>query len=326
MRADRLLSMMMLLQARGKMTTQTLADELEVSRRTILRDVDALSIAGVPIYAAGGHGGGVGLDEHYRVTLTGLKENEVRALFVSGLANLLQDIGLNNDAENTLLKLLTALPAQHRQTVEHMRQRIHIDPVWWWHDSRPLAFLEDLQTAVYEDRVMQVVYERHNGTVSERTLEPYGLVAKAGIWYLVARRDGEFRTYRAPRFHDVVVLDQHFQRQEDFDLATYWREHTQALAATLTWYVFTLRVQKSQMQFVKWYTPGRFQIIESPGDDDWITVQFELESLALAKMFVLGLGPHALVDDPPELRQALVDHAQDTLHFHLAQTTGRAAD
>src|SRR5690606_34139 len=140
MRADRLLAIILLLQTRGKMTAQALADELEVSRRTILRDLDALSAAGVPIYAEGGHGGGITLDENYKVTLTGLKEAEVRSLFLSSNARLLADIGLGEAAESTLLKLLAALPVPHQPSVDHIRQRILIDPVWWWHDLQPLPF------------------------------------------------------------------------------------------------------------------------------------------------------------------------------------------
>src|SRR5215831_10443662 len=225
MRADRLLAIMLMLQRRGKMTTQALADELNVSRRTVLRDVEALSSAGVPLYAEGGHGGGVALDENYRVTLTGLKEAEVRALFISSSTRLLRDLGLSEAAESTQPKLFAALPALHRQAVEHFQQRIYIDPVWWWHDDEPLPFWTELQRAVYEDRLIRVIYEHYDGEKVERILEPYSLVAKASLWYLVARRDGEFRTYRIGRFHAVSVVDSHFERQADFDLAAYWHGH-----------------------------------------------------------------------------------------------------
>jgi len=130
MRADRLLAIMMLLQTRGKMTAQRLAERLEVSRRTILRDIDALSAAGVPVYAEGGHGGGIALDENYRTALAGLQEREARTLFVGNNAQVLSQIGLGDAAESTMLKLLAVLPAAHQPSVEHMRQRILIDPAW----------------------------------------------------------------------------------------------------------------------------------------------------------------------------------------------------
>ncbi|MCI0714182.1 MAG: HTH domain-containing protein, partial [Chloroflexi bacterium] len=170
MRADRLLAMMLLLQTRGKMTAKDLAAELEVSRRTILRDIEALSLAGVPIYAEGGHGGGIALDEAYRTNLTGLHEAEALTLFISSNATRLQDIGLDKAAEASVLKLLASLPVQHQSSVEHMRQRFLIDPDWWWQDAQPLPFWDELQRAVYEDRYIEALYENHRNEISKRLL------------------------------------------------------------------------------------------------------------------------------------------------------------
>ncbi len=313
MRADRLLSIVMLLQARGKMTTAALAEELDVSRRTILRDVEALSFAGIPIYTDGGHGGGIALDENYRTSLTGLKESEVRALFVSANSSLLHDIGLGEAAESTLHKLSAALPERHQPAVEHVRQRIHIDPVWWWHDSQPLPFWAELQQAVFEDRPLRAIYEHYSGEVVERVLEPYSLVAKGSHWYVIARRDGEFRIYRASRFHGVSVLDTHFRRDEAFDLAAFWNEHLQEFTGTLAEFTFTLRLHSSKLTFARWLTPGRCQVIEAAGDDGWLTARFQLESMDLAKMLVFGLGTQAVVLDPPELQEAVLETARDLL-------------
>ncbi|HEX2906913.1 MAG TPA: HTH domain-containing protein, partial [Phototrophicaceae bacterium] len=200
MRADRLITLIMRLQTRGKVTAQTLAAELGVSRRTILRDVEALSASGIPIYAEGGHGGGIGLDENYRTTLTGLKEAELRTLFIAANTQLLDDIGLGGAAESTQLKLQAALPARHQSIVEQVRQRLYIDPVWWWHDTQPQRFWKELQQAVFEDRRIRVTYEYYSGEMVERVLEPYSLVAKASHWYLIGRREAEFRLYRVSRF------------------------------------------------------------------------------------------------------------------------------
>jgi predicted DNA-binding transcriptional regulator YafY len=313
MRADRLLAMMMLLQSRGKMTAHVLAEELGVSQRTILRDVEALSIAGIPIYAEGGHGGGIALDENYRTSLTGLKEDEVRALFVSSSGSLLRDIGLGEAVESTLRKLAAALPERYQPAVEAMRQRIYLDPVWWWHDAQPLPFWKELQQAVFEDRRIHAVYERYSGEVVERILEPYSLVAKSAIWYVVARHDGAFRIYRASRFHSVTLLDAHFQRLPDFDLAAFWREYLQQFGETLSEYPFTLRIHSSRMNFVRWLTSGRCHIVEPPGDDGWLTARIHLESLDLAKMLVFGLGAQAVVLEPPELQEAVLNTAREIL-------------
>ncbi len=311
MRADRLLAITMLLQTRGKMTAEALAEELDVSRRTILRDIDALSFVGIPVYAEGGHGGGIALDENYRLTLTGLKETEVHSLFISGNNQLLKDIGLGEAAENTLLKLFTALPALHRPSVDHIRQRIHIDPLWWWQDAEPLPFWAELQQAVYEDRPIQVIYQNFNGEVAERILEPYSLVAKASNWYLIAKREGELRTYRVSRLQQVTILDRHFQRPPDFDLALYWKEHAQDFVAAISEYSFTLRIEGERMNFVKWLMTGRYEVIDQPRDEGWLMVRFWVESADLARMLVFGLGAQNVqIVEPNELREAVLETAR----------------
>lgn len=316
MRADRLLSLVMLLQTRGKMTAQALAEELGVSRRTILRDVDALSFAGIPIYSEGGHGGGMALDENYRLTLNGLKEAEVRALFLSNSASLLNDIGLGEAAESTLLKLAAALPAPHQPSVDSLRQRILIDPVWWWHDLQPLPFWDELQRAVYEDHCIRVRYETYDGEVAERVLEPYSLVAKASLWYLIARREDELRTYRVSRLKAVTLLDEKFQRAPDFDLPTYWRDHIEGFLAALTEYDFTLRIDSRHMASSKWYTPGRTEILEAPDDDGWLTARLWVESEEQAVLFVLTMGVSARILEPDALRMKVLDAAQALVEAH----------
>jgi predicted DNA-binding transcriptional regulator YafY len=313
MRADRLVSLILLLQTRGKMTTHALADALGVSRRTILRDIDAMSLAGIPVYTDGGHGGGVALDENYRTSLTGLHESEVRALFVSSNAKLLHDIGLGDAAESTLRKLTAALPAPHLPSVEYIRQRIHIDPLWWWHDSEALPFWDELQRAVYEDWCIRAVYESYDGTVRERVLEPYSLVAKSSLWYLVARRDGELRTYRVSRFQQITVLDAHFERPADFDLATYWAAHMDDFMTSISEYAFTLRLHESRVSFVRWLVPGRSHFVP---DGEWVTAHLHMESIELAKMLVFGLGADAEIIDPPELREAVLTAAHEVINHH----------
>lgn len=306
MRADRLLSIMLLLQTRGKLTADTLAKELDVSRRTILRDIDALSLAGIPIYAEGGHGGGIALDEQYRTTLTGLQKTEALTLFISGNATRLSELGLQDAAENTLLKLLAALPASYKPSVDHIRQRILIDPDWWWQEAQPHPNWELLQQAVYEDRHIQTNYENYHGEIVERILAPYSLVAKSSLWYLVAEREGELRTYRVSRFHQVTLLDTHFQRQANYDLSTYWRGHVQNFPEQLSEYRLTLRFPESRMSFVTRLVPGRSAVVETSGDSGWVTARFHLESIELAKMLVFGIGAEVEIIEPDELRQAVL--------------------
>lgn len=310
MRADRLLSIMLMLQAQGKTTTVALADTLEVSRRTILRDIEALSMAGVPIHADAGHGGGVYLDEHYRVSLTGLKEAEVRALFVSARHGPLQDVGLGAAAEATLLKLFAALPSLHRQEAERIQQRIHLDPAWWWHKGDMLPHLDTLKAAVFDDYRVKVCYERGGGEVVERILEPYSLVAKASVWYVIARREDELRTYRVSRFVEVERMDEHFERDATFDLAQYWHANASAFVANLPTFDFTLRLAAARLQFLKLYASGRYTIRDTSPDGESSVIDIRMSSLDEARMLVLGLGTDAEIIEPDELREAVLLQAQ----------------
>lgn len=308
MRADRLVSIVMLLQSRGKMTTKALAHELEVSRRTILRDIDALSIAGVPLYTEGGHGGGVALDENYRTTLTGLNEAEAQAIFLSSNHKLLQDIGLGEAETRTRRKLSAALPRQHQHSVDHIQQRIYIDPLWWWHDNDAISFWSELQLAVYQDRRVEVVYEKFNGETSIRILEPYSLVAKASHWYLIAKRcddaQNELRIYRVLRLQKVTLLDEHFERALDFDLPTYWHENMDQFVNTFSSYEFTLRIHPDRINWVRRIAPGRSQIQEEMVDG-WLQIRIQMDTMDLAKMLVFGLGNQCEIIEPPDLRDAV---------------------
>jgi predicted DNA-binding transcriptional regulator YafY len=314
MRADRLIAIILRLQTRRKVTAGDLASELGVSTRTILRDVEALSIAGIPIYATGGRGGGIALDEHYRVTLTGFKEAEVQTFVLARNVQLLREIGLGDAAENAFLKVSAAVPAHYQPSLEFMRQRIYIDPIWWWHDAGLPPFLAEIQQAVYESRSIRAVYEHRHGSVVEHILEPYSLVAKSSAWYLIARRDEELRIYRISRFHAVALLDTHFCRSDDFDLATYWHHHLQEFASTTSDYMFTLRFHESRLPFVRRLMPGRSTILEPGNGDGWVRAQFHGESLDFAKMLVFGLGTQVEVIEPPELHAAVVQAASEILN------------
>jgi len=316
MRAERLVSIMLLLQTRGKMTASALAEELAVSRRTILRDVDALSLAGIPVYTEGGHGGGIALDEAYRTRLTGLNTPEVQALFVTHHQQALRDVGLNDAADQLVLKLLASLPTAHQLTVEHIRQRLMIDPTWWWHDTEIPLFWDALQRAVYEDRVIEVTYEHYRGEIVERVLEPYSLVNKSSYWYLVARRDEEFRTYRVSRFLKLHVRDQTFTRLPDFGLQQYWETHLEAFVSNFAAYTCTLRIHPDRVPFVKWLVAGRWRVADEVDQRGWMTFDMALDSEVLAAMLVFGLGTAVEVVTPQSLAEMVVRDARTVIQ-HL---------
>jgi predicted DNA-binding transcriptional regulator YafY len=313
MRADRLLSIILLLQTRGKMTAKALAEELEVSRRTILRDINALSFSGVPVYSEGGHGGGIALVEEYRTTLTGLNTLEVQSLFVANNNDALRDVGLGDAGERLLLKLLAALPNMHHSTADHIRQRLMIDPTWWWHDASISPFWEEIQQAVYEDRMIEAEYENFDGKIAERVLAPYSLVCKSSVWYLLAERDGELRTYRVNRFHSVRLLEGMFTRRPDFDLPTYWRTQAWNFENLPSGYRCTLRIRPERISFIKWLMPGRWELVTDAEDKGWATMSLSMDSELLAKMLVFGLSGFVEVVEPIELRKAVATQAREVL-------------
>lgn len=315
MRADRLLAILMVLQARGKVTAQTLADALDISRRTILRDVQALTLAGVPICSEGGHGGGIALDETYRATLTRLHAPEVQALFATQNQTGLRDVALNDAADQLLLKLFAALPASPTVTVDHIRQRLMVDSAWWWHDTERSPYWADIQRAVYEDWMIEAAYEVQDGVRLVRILEPYSLIHKAGVWYVVGRREGDFKTYDASRFQAVEVLDQRFTRDPSFDLPTYWQAHLADVIAPFSADVCTLRLYADRMPLVQWLTPGRWQILEEHDEAKKVTIRLMVDSEPLIKLLILGLGEDCEVLDPPDLAEFIIEDTERLLRY-----------
>lgn len=174
-----------------------------------------------------------------------------------------------------------------------------------------LPFWDELQRAVYEDRYIEALYENHRNEISKRLLEPYSLVAKSSLWYLVARRDDAFRTYRVSRFHEITVLDRHFQRRDDFDLPTHWREQKASFSDGFSDYECRLRVPPAAVNFLRRIVPGRYQIVEADSTDTWLVVDVQLETRDLAVMLVFGLGPLVEILNPAELRQAVMERARD---------------
>src|SRR5215212_8625822 len=211
MRAGRLVSLLLLLQTRGLMTAEQLARELEVSVRTVHRDVEALSEAGVPIYADRGPHGGVRLVEGYRTRLAGMTGEEAEALFLSGLPGPAAELGLGTVVAAARLKVLAALPPELRTRASRLVERFHLDATGWFQAGEPVPHLGVLSEAVWEARRVEILYRRGDEAVP-RVLEPLGLVLKAGVWYVVARTDEQLRTYRVSRVIEAHALDESFER------------------------------------------------------------------------------------------------------------------
>ena len=223
MRADRLLTLMMLLQTRGRMIARDLANELEVSERTIYRDVTALSTAGIPIYTDRGPGGGIALLESYRTNLTGLSEEETTALFMLSIPAPLEALGVGSKLRAALLKLSAALPESRREAESRTRQRIHLDSVPWFQGEQPVPYLALLQQALWQDRRLDLTYEASFGAQIQAMIEPLGLVAKANTWYLIYQRESAIKVLAVRRVLKAVILSDGFHRPADFDLVEFWK-------------------------------------------------------------------------------------------------------
>lgn len=312
MRADRLLSILLLLQTRGRMSARELAEQLEVSERTIHRDMESLSMAGVPVVAERGASGGWSLMESYRTNLTGLKPSEIQSLFVTP-ARLLDDLGLGQAAEVALLKLLAALPDLYRRDAEFARQHIYVDGAGWRDAREHIPCLPILQEAIWAGRKLAMTYQRTDGAAVERMVDPLGLVARGTVWYLVAAVDGEPRTYRVSRVSEAHLCLDACTYPEGFDLATFWEQSKMDFKAQLPRYPATLRVHPDAVMWL--YTLGYSKVerLEPADADGWQVAHMLFEVLDHAAQSVLGLGGLVAVIEPPELRDKVIEGAQAVL-------------
>lgn len=299
------------------MTAQQLADEQEISVRTAYRDLEALGQAGVPVYADRGPGGGYQLVEGYRTRLTGLTGEEAEVLALAGLPGPAAELGLGSVLATAELKLAAALTPEHRERSALARQRFHLDAPGWFTDpdAEPAPFLEVVADAVWEQRRLDVHYRSWKGEV-ERRLDPLGLVLKAGTWYLVALAGDEDRTYRIDRLLEVEVLDERFDRPEDFDLAQRWAAHSARFEASIIQGEAVVRLSPTAWERVQhWWSPHSVAAMRSSADepdaDGWRQVVLPIESLEHARTDLLRLAGDAEVLDPPELRQMLVESVRD---------------
>jgi predicted DNA-binding transcriptional regulator YafY len=312
MRASRLLSVLLLLQTRGRMTAAQLSAELEVSVRTVYRDVESLAAAGVPIYGDAGRDGGYQLLAGYRTRLTGLTADEAEVLFLSGLQQPVAELGLGAALAAAQLKLKAALPPPLRERAERIRQRFHLDAPSWYGRPDDTTHLSAVADAVWSRQSLRMRYRRWTApTDVTRTVDPLGVVLKAGRWYLVARCGAAVRTYRVAQILDLEALDCRFDRPEHFDLAEHWHA-----------YVADFEVRRHRGEAVVRLSPRALNRLAEldqtvsgaarrtagePGPDGWVTARVPVETVEHAVGELLRLGPEIEVLAPPQLRARLAD-------------------
>ena len=322
MRADRLISLLMLLQTNGRMTADDLAERLEVSTRTIYRDLDALSSSGVPVYAERGPNGGCMLMESYRTNLTGLNEKEVQALFMFTVPGLLADLGAYKASEAAMLKLMASLPAPFQQDAAFVQQRLHLDPAAWFQTEEDAPFLPLVQTAVWQNKRLRLNYRRGDGQWIKRLIDPYGLVAKTSVWYMVGGMyGGKIQVYRVSRIMEAELTGSSFERPVNFNLADYWQTWRDRFEAQQNRIAVELRVAPNSGPLLALvFGEGIVATLQAaPLDATGCAIlSLTFDSLETASRQLVGLGTAVEVLAPPALRQKMYAQAQEAVKLYQA--------
>jgi predicted DNA-binding transcriptional regulator YafY len=316
MRADRLLSILLLLQTRHQVPATELAERLEVSVRTIYRDVEALSAAGVPVWAERGRAGGIRLLPGYRTDVTGLTSDEAKALFVLAADGAYDALGLGAAIGSALRKVMAALPAPHRPAAARTSERILVDPVRWMQGKPAAVELGELQRAVFSDRRLLLTY-RHSGSArpNEYTVDPYGLVSKAGVWYLVADLDGTPRLFRADRVQAASGTDEEVRRRKGQGLAEVWavlRERVERLPDEVR---VTALVRHSRWDLFQRLHGTQLAAPPVERDGGWMEVRLGYRALQAVRA-LLAFGADVEVLEPPEARAELASAAADAVALY----------
>lgn len=327
MRASRLLSILLLLQTRGRMTARELAEEAGVSVRTVYRDIEALSAAGIPVYGDPGPAGGYDLLDGYRTRLTGLTEDEASTLFLAGLPGPAAELGLGALLATAELKVLAALPPGLRESAALARERFLLDaPGWFRADDRP-PHLAAVAAAVWEQRPLRLRYGARGGT-RERAIDPLGLVLKGGVWYLVALAgddpSADVRTYRVSRIDSLDPLPGRVRRPAGFDLAAYWREASDGFLADLQGGRATVRISPAGVGLLPhladpWVARTTTAAASPPDANGWVRTEFPFESEDVAVGQLLRFGPEIEVLAPASLRRRVAAAARTMAALYDAE-------
>lgn len=313
MRASRLLSILILLQMRGRLSAEALAAEFEVSVRTIYRDIDQLSAAGVPVYAERGRAGGFALMDGYRTKLTGFTPAEADALVLAGVGGAASDLGIGAEAAAAQLKLLASLPPDTGASAQRVAQRFHLDPANWYTRPETLELLPKVADAVWREKRVRVRYESWKGVVT-RDIDPLGVVLKGGVWYLVAAVKGAPRTYRVSNIRDLEVLNAPARRPRRFDLARFWAEWVKDFEKRLLSERAEVKLSLSGRRILRDVSPAAAEAVAAKHvvckPAGWVRAEIPIESIEHAVRQLLRLGAEVEALGPPALRAAIAAEAK----------------
>lgn len=320
MLASRLLSILMILQARGRASARELAAEFEVSVRTIHRDIDQLSAAGIPVYAERGRSGGFALLDGYRTRLTGLSQPEAEAMFLAGLPGPAAQLGLAGDLSAARLKLIAAMPAHIRPGADRIAARFHLDPEPWFRAADPLPALETVARAVWSAKVLRIRYSSR-GEARQQRLLPLGLVLKAGTWYLVAQAGKTLRTWRVANIRDAEIAEESFERPEAFDLARHWDKARRDYEMGLWRGQAEVRLSPRGMDLLELlgsHVRNAARESAKPDPDGWWRCKIPIESEAQGVRELIRLCDDVEVLGPPVLRRRMAETSAAIANRHGA--------
>lgn len=296
MRSERLLRLLMILQAVGRISVKELSRRLEVSARTVQRDLEALCLAGIPLYAERGQGGGWRLSEGYRTSLTGMNRRELLSLLLGGEA-IAGDLNLIGSLQSAREKIFASVPAPDRQALHQFQERMHVDGAGWFSSGEELALLAPLQEAVFSGKQILARY----GLSEERILNPLGLVIKGRIWYIVAMHEMQVRSYRASRFTDVRLLSDDVQRPPGFDLARYWQASLTDFKKRLPEFQASIRLPRLLLKELQ--RPFVHLLTDDDGSgNSYLQVDVRFDTMQVAVEIVLQYAPVIEVVSPESLK------------------------
>jgi predicted DNA-binding transcriptional regulator YafY len=319
MRAERLVALLFTLYSKRSATVAELAKAMDVSERTMHRDIAALRDTGVPLWTEPGRHGGVRLVDGWRTHLDGLTSREAVAMFAMGVPQALAELGLGTAMSAAHAKLFATLPPVLREQAQALAQRFHLDAPGWFRRADDAEHLAAIAKAVWEQRRIEITYGRQGKTV-RRTLQPLGIVLKAGVWYLIAEVDGDLRTYRVARIDAVDETDQRFERPPDFDLVAWWQRSSAQFERSLWTVSAQIRLSPAGVRALPSVldTAG-VQALERagpPAEDGWTDVTVELEEPHIAAVQLIPLGDEVEVVAPPAVKAAFVAIVQRMADRH----------
>ena len=319
MRADRLISILILLQTRGKLTARDLASQLEVSERTIYRDMDALSAAGIPVYCERGPGGGCALLESYRTNLTGLTRDEVRALFMLSIPAPLQQLGVDQDLRAALRKLTASLPEIMRPEGSRSRARIHLDSTAWVQADQSALHLGTIQKALWTDQYLDLTYHLAFGAQTTHRVAPYGLVAKENQWHLVFARQDSLLVKKVSDVMDARLSGKTFSMPADFNLVEFWSEWTLQRESNRPQFLVQVRISPLLLEALLFFkNPILPEDFIKPRLDDkgWYPLTISFDNFEQARKRLLNFGGGVEILAPTALRESVIDFARQTLSVY----------